>query len=159
MTAVAGPFVTITSGYSKGATLDVFEVAYRARKHPIKHQREENGVVYSGWCIFRARGTILISQVPVTAFVTPDFVGAEKDCACFDWMILSMSNALLEEKLSPEDTIYVRCAYLLGSISRRSDIISAVCPPDPRTTTMCDGVVFGCLNRWSGRALEAKGRI
>jgi hypothetical protein len=126
---------------------------------PIKHHKEENGVVYRGWCIFRALGTIFRSQVPVIEFLSPASVGAEKDCTWFDWMVLSISNALREEKVSPEDKMYVRCVYLLGSRSRSNDIISAVWPPDPRTTTICDALVLGRLSRSSGRVRDVKGRI
>jgi hypothetical protein len=48
ITAEAGPFVMITSGYSNGAALDVLELSYKARKQSIKHLKEENGVVERG---------------------------------------------------------------------------------------------------------------
>jgi hypothetical protein len=99
----------------------------------------------------------LRSHVPVIGWGFPAFVGAEKACTCFDWIILSISAALPEEKLSPEDMIYVRYVYLLGSISRSSDIISAVWPPDPRTITICESLVLRGLLVRHGR--EAKGRI
>jgi hypothetical protein len=48
ITAVAGPFVMMRSGYSKGVIVDVLAASYKAVKHPIKQLKDDRGVVYKG---------------------------------------------------------------------------------------------------------------